>query len=299
MSKTVKYIIVVIILLIGNLVLVFTDGFQKSASFDDELFVIENINEINAVLISRRDERIELIKEGPTWKLNSAFEADQNFLQVLFSILNQVKVKRAVGSLDEPPSGNVVIELSSGEVATFDFALDALGTSSYFIQDGSTYQVEVPGYRDNVVNIFQLTEDQWRSRIVFDGSWRTIQRLNLTSQGQELTIRFVNQFFEVDGISAIDSSGVVDYLNQFQLLQANEMISKGRFPDLDSLVNSTPLAILTIDDIQIDTATTFSIYPNLEGQTYQLVTKNNEVMMVFDRRRIQTLLKFKEDFRAN
>ncbi|MEP1096112.1 MAG: hypothetical protein ABJG78_13440 [Cyclobacteriaceae bacterium] len=299
MSKTVKYIIVVIILLIGNLALVFTDGLQRSASFDDELFVIENINEISSVVISKDGEKIELTKESANWKLNNAFEADQNFLQVLFSILNQVKVKRVVGALEQPISRNVAIEFSSGEVATFDFTSDALGTSSYFIQDGSTYQVEVPGYRDNVVNIFQLTEDQWKSRIVFDGSWRTIQRLNLTSKSKELTISFVNQFFEVDGVSAIDSSGVVDYLNQFQLFQANEMISRGRFPDLDSLMNTTPSAILTIDDIQNDAATTFSIYPNLTGQTYQLVTKNNEVMMVFDRRRIQSLLKFNEDFRAN
>ena len=140
--------------------------------------------------------------------------------------------------------------------------------------------------------------DQWRNRTVFDGSWRTIQELNLTSKGQELTIKFNSQFFEVVGVSEIDSSGVVDYLNQFQLLQANEMISIGRFPDLDSLKTTIPVAILTIDDIKNSGETVFRIYPNLSGQSYQLVTKNDKTLMVFDRKRIQSLLKFNEDFKA-
>ncbi|MEP5611027.1 MAG: hypothetical protein ABJP45_02195 [Cyclobacteriaceae bacterium] len=299
MSKTIKYLIVAAVLLVANLALVFTDGLQKTSSFDDRLFVIENINEITSVVISGEDQKIELTRSESNWKLNGTFEVDQNFLQVLFSILNQVKVKRTVGSLEQAPSGSVTIAFDSGDVRTFEFASDPLRTSSYFIKDGLTYQVEVPGYRDNVVNIFQLKEDQWKNRIVFDGSWRTIQELNLTSENKELTISFVNQFFQVDGISEIDSSGVVEYLNQFQLFQANEMISPGRFPELDSLKLTTPIALLTIDDIQNESLTTFQIYPNLVGQSYQLVTKDDDAMMVFDRRRIQPLLKFNEDFLVN
>lgn len=298
MSKTIKYLIAVVVLLVANLALVFTDGFQRTSSFDDGLFVIENINEITSIVISGEGEKIELARSEANWTLNQAYEADQNFLQVLFSVLNQVKVKRAVGDLEQAPSGNVSIAFENNDIRTFEFASDALGTSSYFIEDGSTYQVEVPGYRDNVVNIFQLSLDQWKSRVVFDGSWRTIQKLDLLSGNRKLNIQFVNQFFQVDGIPEIDSSGVVDYLNQFQLFQANEMISQGRFPELDSLVTTDPMAVLTIDDIQNEEATTFQIYPNLADQTYHLVTKNEEEMMVFDRRRIQTLLKFNEDFLA-
>ena len=241
-------------------------------------------------------KKIELTRGEGSWRLNETYEADQNFLQVLFSILNQVKVKRTVGVLDQASSGNISIVFDNDDVRTFEFASDPLGTSSYFIEDGSVYQVEVPGYRDNVVNIFRLSADQWKSRVVFDGSWRTIQKLSLLSGDKELNIQFVNQFFQVNGRPEIDSSGVVDYLNQFQLFQANEMISEGRFPELDSLVSTDPMAILTIDDIQNEAATTFQIYPNLVGQSYHLVTKNEEAMMVFDRRRIQTLLKFNEDF---
>ena len=298
MSKTIKYSIAIAVLLILNLTLVFTKGLKSSSSFDDALFVIEDVNAIQAVVISQGQNTVELSKGKEAWELNKTYEADESFLQVLFSILNQVKVKRIVGTLNQSSSGSVEIQFGD-EVMTFDFASDQLGTSSYFIQNGSTYQVEVPGYRDNVVNIFQLSEDQWRSRVVFDGSWRSIQKLNLTSDQGELAIRFVDQFFEVDGIAEIDSSGVVDYLNQFQVYQANEMISPGRFPELDSLIKTEPIAVLKIDDIQSPDAITFEIFPNISGQSYHLVTKNKSEMMVFDRRRIQSLLKFREDFAAN
>ena len=148
------------------------------------------------------------------------------------------------------------------------------------------------------MNIFQLTENQWRSRVVFDGSWRTIQKLNLVADGKELNISFNNIFFEVEGVSPIDSSGVVDYLNQFQVFQANEMISVGTFPELDSLASTEPSAILTLDDIQVEGQTSFEIYPALPNQNYHLVTKNGQLMMVFDRQRINALLKSNEDFRA-
>ncbi len=297
-GKTLQYVVVIAILLVANLGLVFTDGLQSSSSFDDKLFLIENIGQVNSVMISHQDKKIELAKDQSAWKLNNDFDADENFVQILLSLLNQVRVKRAVGTLAEESFGNIEVRFEDGTLLTFDFASDPLGTKSYFVKDKIAYQVEVPGYRDNVVNILQLTEDQWRNRIVFDGSWRTIQKLTLASGGNELMITFRDQFFEVDGIAEIDSTGVVDYLNQFQLFQANEMVSEGRFPEMDSLRSSAPLAILSIDDIQSSEPIVFRIYPSLAGQAYHLVIKNDDIMMVFDQRRIQSLLKFNEDFKV-
>ena len=295
MKRTTNYLIAIAILLAANLGLVFTEGMQRSASFDDSLFSVSNIEEISSITINNKQGNVLLKKEADRWMLNETMEADRSFLQVLFSILNQVKVKRVVGTLDQPMTGGVTLNFNNGDQINFDFATDDLGTRSYFSREGESYQVEVPGYRDNVANIFGLSADQWRSRVVFDGSWRTIQKLTLTGE-KEFTIRFSNQFFVVDGLSAIDSSGVVDYLNQFQIFQANEMISIDQFPELDSLVKTKPLAKISIEDIQKEGETTFEIYPVIANQSYHLVTKNGESPMVFDRRRIQALLKGKEDF---
>ena len=64
MSKTVKYLVLIAVLLVANLVLVFTEDLQRSSSFDDELFVIENINDINSVVISGDEEKNRVDQRG-------------------------------------------------------------------------------------------------------------------------------------------------------------------------------------------------------------------------------------------
>jgi hypothetical protein len=298
MSKRNSYILIIAILAILNLLLLFFDGSSSSSSFDDELFLIQDINSIQSINISNPEGSIDLAQNAGIWYLNETFEADQNFIEVLFSILNQVKVKRVLGEVEVQKSGSVTISFNSGESVSFDFSSDQIGTKSYFIRNEVSYQVEVPGYRDNVANIFELKTDQWKNRIVFDGSWRTIQNLNLMSDRGELNISFNNQFFEIEGVPEIDSTGIVEYLNQFQLFQANEMISPGRFPNLDSLKEAAPIAVLRIDDIKDENQVVFKIYPAIANQSYSLVIKNDQTMMVFDRRRIQSLLKSIDDFKA-
>ena len=109
----------------------------------------------------------------------------------------------------------------------------------------------MPGYKDNVVDIFKLHPDQWRDRLMFDGSWRTIQKATLNyTTGDVMEIAFKDKFFLVNDRQPQDSSAVIDYLNQFQYFEANEMISSGRFPQLDSLKDTKPTALLTIEDIK-------------------------------------------------
>ena len=298
MSKRIKYIVVIALLLGLNLTLFYSGGIAKSSSFDDAFFLVKDTTQIYTLTIENKNEKIELKRSETGWLLNGKYKVDQNFLKVLFSILNKVKVKRQLGELASEDAGSLRIEFDDKRFRSFHFTSDPIGTKSFFIEDGIGYQVEVPGYRDNVVNIFELNEDQWRNRMVFDGSWRTIQNLTLQWGSEELTIRFNNQFFDVEGISLIDSSGVVDYLNQFQLFQANEMISEGRFSELDKVKSGNPLAVLRIDDIKNSLETVFEIYPNLDGQAYHLVIKNDKDMMVIDQRRIQNILKSRVDFKA-
>lgn len=298
MSKTTKYIIAIAVLLGLNLTLLFSGKSSSSSSFDQELFLIQDTTLISAVSIQSKNEKIELLRGTDGWTLNANHKVDQGFLKILFSIFSKVEVKRELGEMSSEGAGSVEIKFEGGESRMFNFATDAIGTKSFFIEDGVGYQVEVPGYRDNVVNIFELNVDQWKSRVVFDGSWRTIQKLSLTSEQGELQIQFNNQFFNVGGIDVVDSTKVVEYLNQFQFFQANEMVSEGRFPELDQIKSQDPLAILRIDDIKSSEETVFTIYHNLDGQSYHLVTKNDQEMMIFYGRRIQALLRSNGDFAA-
>ena len=154
----------------------------------------------------------------------------------------------------------------------------------------------MPGYKDNVVDIFLLHPDQWRDRLVLDASWRSIQELSLTRRNEDpLTLTFDDKFFLVNGSTAQDSSAVVDYLNQFQYFEANEMLSAGRFPRFDSLAQTQPLATIEIDDIKQGEPIQLSIFPTLDNQAYHLVISEGE-MMVIDAGRVEGLLASAQDF---
>ncbi|MEM6830057.1 MAG: hypothetical protein AAF551_06045 [Bacteroidota bacterium] len=296
-KRNIQYSLLVFALLIVNGYLFFSKGQHTASSFDDSLFSVADTSSILSVAINVEEKTVLLEKKEVGWSLNNRYQVDPGFKDVLFSVLKRIKIKREIGDWDLPKLGSISISLSNQSL-DFEFATDALGTRTFFIQNGVAYQVEVPGYRDNAANIFQLTEDQWRDRLVLDASWRTIQKLSLDRKGESLTISFNDQFFEVDGVSEIDSSAVVDYLNQFQFFQANEMISKGAFPEMDSLRETSPIAVLSIDDIKKEKPTVFKIYPALAGQSYQLMVSDKGEMMVFSLDRMKRILKTSLYFKA-
>lgn len=297
-KKTASYFLIILVLLGCNLYLLFTNHTVSPASFNDRLFLIKDTAAIWSIIIENEKAQVRLTQTKEGWRLNDRHAVDKGFLKTLLSIFNRVKIKRKVGVPDTKISGRVNIQLNDGGIRKMAYINDPLRTKTFFVQNGQGYLVEVPGYSDNVANIFELTVDQWRDRTVLDGSWRTIQLLTLTMPKEELRIAFKDSFFDVRGVQPVDSNAVVDYLNQFQAFQANEMVSKGEFPSLDSLLKTPPLAVLSIQDISKPEPTTLTIYSRLPNQSYHLVTNNQGDMMVFNSSRMEQILKSPAAFKA-
>lgn len=292
MSKKVKYIIAIVVLLVANLWLLFSDNGGGEETIQKPYFDSENFDQLNGFVFATERDTVSLQKTSNGWKLNDQYQADEGFVRTLISVLSKVEVDRSFSQWEGKIEGYV--EVLYGNNITnqqFQIATNPNKTKSYFIKDDEVKEVKVPGYRENVIDIFTLHADQWRDRTILDGNWRTIQRVSLrNTQGADFEITFDNQFFLLDGKPPKDSTAIVNYLNQFQQFQANEMVSEGRFPAMDSLANTTPLAVLSIDDIKLSDPAELIIFPALEDQSYQLVKLGN-TMMVFDRRRIDRVLK--------
>jgi len=289
MQKTIYYIIAILILLGINLYLLFSSPFSETGDTDETYFEEEFLVGINEISFSYRGQQIRMELQNQSWMLNDSVKADEGFVNTLLSVLERVRSTRKIDNWEGEALGS--LQLSSGErKVNLEYNTNPTSTKSYFKNEGEVSEVTVPGYRDNVIDIFTLHPDQWKDRLVFDGSWRTIQRVMVDYRGElNLDIKFDDNFFRVNGESPQDSTAVVDYLNQYQYFQANEMISKGRFPEMDSLSNTEPIALITIDDIKLEQPVKLSIFPSLGNQSYHLVTSDKK-MMVFDTRRIKDLL---------
>ena len=276
-----------------------------SLSFDPDLFMITDTSEIERFQFhSQMLDHYFSRQEG--WKINNEFPSDPNLRKMLFTVSKRVKVSRALTGNEKSQllerneeMGTSVTLTVDGQERFYSVVGNANKTKTYFIQNQEVYQVDIPGYQDFLASIYELKRDQWRDRLVFNGNWRTIQKMEVVypdKSDNNLLIRFKETFYEVDGLDQIDSSAVVAYLNQFEYLQANERISPGFSAAFDSLSQTSPEVIISLSDIKYKLPIEIRIFPQLPGQNIRLIMDQDDELMVFESKRILPYFKSRTDF---
>lgn len=300
-----KLLVVLGVLVLANLFVGFWQPGASRSDYDAHLFATLDTASVSELEIKSSEFNVALERVGSKWILNKTYDVDRTFIKILFNVLNRVQVKRPVSK-----SQNSEIAQRIGQSGQqvhigdrhFGVGSNLQRTRTYFQMEGDeqVYEVEIPGYRDFIGGIFQLRPDQWRSRVVIDASWRTIQALKAdysTSDDKDFKIYFEDKFFKIPGVAALDSNKVVSYLNEFQNLQANERISAGRFARYDSLVVTPPQLTITLEDINLRKPYSLYIYSKLPGERIHLVKDSEEEMMVFTEKKIRKLMQQKHYFR--
>lgn len=303
--RNIILLVVLIILIISNLLLFNLKPKLVNLSFDPDLFMVRDTSEIerfqfNSEVLDHYFSR----QEG--WKINNEFPSDPNLRKMLFTVSKRVKVSRALTGNEKnqllkrnEEMGTLVTLTVDGIEQSYSVVGNANKTKTYFIQNEEVYQVNIPGYQDFLANIYKLSSDQWRNRLLFNGNWRTIQKIEVVypeKSDKNLVIHFDETFYKVDGLEKIDSSAVVTYLNQFEYLQANERISSGFSSAFDSLSKTLPEMIISISDIKYKLPVEIKIFPELPGQSIRLIMDQDNELMVFESNRIFSYFKSRSDF---
>ena len=294
-----------LLLIILNLWLFNLKPALVSVSFDPDLFIIRDTTQIEKFQFhSKILDHYFSRQEG--WKLNNKFPSDPNLRKMLFTVSNRVKVSRALTGNEKEEllkrneeMGTSVTLTVDGNERSYSVVGNANKTKTYFIENQEVYQVDIPGYQDFLASIYELKRDQWRDRLVFNGNWRTIQKMEVIypeKSDKNLLIRFKETFYEVDDLTQIDSSAVVAYLNQFEYMQANERISFGFSPAYDSLAQTPPEVIISLLDIKYKLPREIRIFPQLPGQNIRLIMDQDDELMIFESKRILPYFKSRLDF---
>ncbi|XOV91211.1 MAG: hypothetical protein ACFHWX_13475 [Bacteroidota bacterium] len=301
MNKANKILLLAIALLIlVNAWLFFADSLRSSGGADRTIFEVSDTSQVDLLEIIGPESTITLKRDGNQWRLNDDYQVDEGLRRLFFSILQRVRVRKPV---DLIPSDSIHVKLDGGETAEFFVFSNPTKTRTYFYQPSTneSFEVEIPGYNEYLGGIFELAENQWRDRLVLDENWRTIKTIYLDYLDEnikDLSMAFSNNFFAVEGVSAIDSSAVIDYLNQFQLFEVNEIISGTRFPKYDSLSKTPPIAALTITSIKSTDPRQFMIFPPIQNMAYQLISDKNDQLMIVDSQRVSQILAKPADFQV-
>lgn len=289
-----------VLLLLVNVIFFFLTVKGNSVSFDEDLFAIRDTASVTSIEIIEDSKKLVLTRNPEGWILNGEYPADEGLRRLLMSILMRVQVKKPV-EVEKADVKTVIVH--GARPMNFEVWGNLTKTRTFFSMSSgeAVYEVAIPGYNEYLGGIFELNEDQWRDRLLIDGSWRTIQKLSLDYLGsdeKDFLILFDENFFKVESVPEIDSAAVIGYLNQFQVFQINEWISDGRFPRYDSLSRMPPLATLTIETINQQDPAVLDIYPALEEESFHLATDHDGNMMVVDKKRIDAILAERTGFEA-
>jgi len=282
-------------------------GDKKSIpGFRVDLFSVSDTANIQSIVIN--DGEIEILRNAQnSWKVNNKYGLDPSLRTVLLAVLNQVTIRRSVSRIQREEiatalkSSTRIIVTTGDNNISFYAGGNSARTQSYFMLEDSDqpYFVEIPGYRNYISGIFELSELQWRDRRLFNTHWRSLQSLKVSypgNEGNDVHIYFEDEFFKIEGIEKMDTTALMTYLEPFEYFEANEFIAKGFSSSYDSLSKTKPLAVIELNEINRDKNQRLNVFPKLQDDNYVLTSNKDGELSLIDFGRVIQLLGRPGDF---
>ena len=295
-----------VVLLIGTAIVYWLGHREKHAVVDKTLFRLPDYQSVNKVTFESKSKKVELAFNGSRWKVNGNYNADRNMVQVLFATLQQAEPKRPVATAARDSIKNLLIEngvkvsLYNGEQLQQEFIAggNETKTQAYFEAVGSNdiYVMTIPGYRVYVSGIMELTENQWRDKLVFAFNWQNFERLTVEfpdKPDENFSVALQNNLFAVEGLTKTDTAKLNTFLDNVSLLTANEFLELGT--TVDSLKAVKPFMTIRAFDIG-KKEYALNLFREV-GSTVPGVIQNEDGVL-FSRIKIQQIIRPKSFFKA-
>jgi hypothetical protein len=274
---------------------------------DKNLFKNYDLKQIDEVKLESKDGKVELKFNGSKWTVNEQFNADASMIEVLFATLQQSEPKRAVpSSLRDSVSkglkqnGVKVSLLSSGNKEIGFYAGgNVQKTQGYFCLEGeedTPYLMTIPGYRVYVSGIFELDQKNWKDKLVFGFNWRNFEKLEARfpeNPQHGFNVALNDSYFGIEGLTAVDTAKLNDFLDDVSLLTADEFMDQSVFNN----VPKPPAAmIITVKDIAQRAYTLELFSPTSTAGTKVAGLINETQWAFFDPERVENILKRRDFF---
>jgi hypothetical protein len=298
-SGNIKLGFILGLLILVSLALQFWDSKQNKTSWDTDLFVIDNIDQVDRVVITRGGEVMDCRAFSGGFMINNQFLMDENLLTVLAAVFQQVRVRRPLaGDFSEEIKDNIYntgsqVKVYQGDIIRSSFWAggDQQKKDSYFIdQEGNVYLVHLPGYTSYVSELFELPMEKWRSRQIFLNSWRSLISFSYQDFKQsdnDFQINYQDPFFSVSGIQRLDSNRIVNYLQDLVTLKASALV--------DTTIQDMPWLELSTTDIDPAKNQTLTLYGDQSQKV--VLGKAGAQFFSFSKSSLEPLIQDAEYFR--
>lgn len=277
-------LLISLVVLTASVFLISWIGHKPTHQIDKELFKVADQTQIDKVVFESGNRKLELKFSGTKWWVSDK-EADRQLIKVFFATILQAEPKRKISnspldSLKKQFAQRTKLTLWMGDQVAKEFyvAGNPAKSETYFSFDGNDWHVvAIPGYRVYVASIFDLTENDWRDKRVFNFNWQNFKSLKAhfpQQSTQDFTISFANKLFGIEEVTVADTTKLSNYLEAIFSLQAEKILTPEEATKYDSLLAAEPFLQIEIQDIATKTFA-LKIY-SLPGKNSQLVARTKE-----------------------
>lgn len=289
MPLRLKILSLIFIVLLG---LVFLQHFSVSEDGSGEKVevAIADTASINMVIFTRPSGEKATIEKNSNgiWLYNRSFEARKYLMDLLFTGLSRMQVKREVSesvrqnTLKAITSEGYLIKIafSNGrnQQEFYLAANPADPNSTLYMEKGSEipYIVLVPGFEGSLSNLFALKKGEWRDKELFVSSPENLQLIKLSYPdfpGQSFEIRYNPNGFSVEGVTQIDSTKLGRYLLSYRYLTVYDYIEGGKEALKKEMGDSRPLAIIEMESLHDEKV--LEVYEK-KGKFFGYIDNENE-----------------------
>ncbi|WP_139827983.1 hypothetical protein [Marivirga sericea] len=257
---------------------------RKSTSFDKDLFAIDNANQaISRIELDGQDFTNTLEKKGNAWVVNEEYRMDASMQQVFFKLLEEVSIQRPVISekLTEIKKNvidsGVQVNIYGNEsiINSFTVGGDFQSMQSYFVSGENVYIMQLPGYQSYVAGIFEVSENDWRDRVIFDGIWQDMVSLKIDRPNRKaVEFKYKDRLLRIQNQTA-DTAEVMNFVERFNYFFVDQFLPEGHIA-LEKKNSFEEAGTIEIEALDKDESLKLEFFKNPAFNAYLVNINGNE-----------------------
>jgi hypothetical protein len=304
-------LIAVLVLLSCTAIIQWISGYSlKKSDWDESMFATDDTARVSKVVMEGKSLYNSLEKINGTWWVNKKYKMDPSMSKVLMAVLYDVRVRRKPPKkllpeiIDKLIKNGIKVSIFHDQKLVRSFTAGGNGISlSYFMGDPEDpYIVQLPGYDSYVSGIFDVSENDWRDRLILSTSWAGLKKYSLSYTGDlksGFIIKSNGKLPQIEGIDLPDTSKLMNYLDQFQYFAADHYIDNGKIPGYDSLSHTIPWAMITVDAVSIEKPVLIKFFKKGLHDPFILGLIDDNQLALFSYARIKEIFKNKSYFKRS
>ncbi|WP_340152484.1 hypothetical protein [uncultured Marivirga sp.] len=249
---------------------------RKSTSFDKDLFAVDNANQsISRIELSTVNFKNTLERNSNSWTVNEKYLLDASMQQVFFKLLEQVSVQRPINSENSGKikqnvlDSGVQVNIYGNErvLKSYTVGGDFQAMRSYFVHGEEVYLMQLPGYQSYVAGIYEVPENDWRDRVIFDGIWQDMVSLKINRQKKEaIEFKYQDRLLRIQNQQA-DTAEVMNFVERFNYFFVDQFLPKDHIA-LERKESFDNAGTIEIEGLDKDKSLKLELFKNPEFNAY-------------------------------